>query len=99
MIRRIARFIVKCMDILTCIPHNIMISESWDPETASALAYGLSLMFGFVCSAFAAVFALGSILVLIGLVITYPVRAASIVLFIGIFLLAGYLRHRLGGKQ
>jgi hypothetical protein len=35
----------------------------------------------------------------VGLVITYPVISASIVLCISIFLLAGYIRHRFGDLE
>ena len=99
MLRRAAMFIVRCMDAIASIPHIVMLVEDWDPKEASALAYGMSLMGGCLILVFGA---FGVFLVLcafIGLVVMYPIQSMSIGLSISLFLLIGYLRHRLLGRK
>jgi len=99
MLRRAARFIVRCMDATASIPHNVMLAEDWDPKEASALAYGMSLMTGcliLACGAFGAFLVL---CIFIGLVVMYPIHSMSIGLSTSLFILIGHLRHRLLGRK
>ena len=98
MLRKTARLIVNCMDAIARIPHEMMLDD-WDPENVSAILYGMSLMIGFIMAA--AILMLIFIIAtgLICLMTSYPLRSVCIILFFGAFILAGYLRHRSGGKS
>ena len=98
MLRKTARLIVNCMDAIARIPHEIMLDD-WDPEDVSAVFYGMSLMIGLMTITISAFVFLGLVGVLVGLVIEYPIKSICIILFFGAFILAGYLRHRSGGKS
>ena len=99
MLRRAAMFIVRCIDAIASIPHNAMLVEDWDPKEVSALAYGMSLMAGCLILVYGAFGAFLVLAAFIGLVVMYPIQSISIGLSIGLFILIGHLRHRLGGKQ
>ena len=98
MLRKTARLIVNCMDAIARIPHEMMLDD-WDPEDVSAVFYGMSLMIGLMTIAISAFVILMLVGVFIGLVIEYPIKSICITLFFSAFILAGYLRHRFGGKQ
>ena len=97
MLRKTARLIVNCMDAIARIPHEMMLDD-WDPEDASAVFYGMSLMAGLTAVVISAFVILVLIAVIVGLVIEHLIGFIYIILFFGTFILVGYLRHRFGGK-